>query len=312
MRHRIVSLLPAATEIACALEFEADLVGRSHECDFPPSVMSRPVCSRSRIDVSGSSREIDDRVKQTLRDGLSLFDIDVERLNELQPTIILTQAQCEVCAVSLADVEAALAVGVSSRPRVVSLSPNCLNDVLDNIRRVAIALGEPARGERLAEQLAHRFEALSRTIHRGHVTNNDSPSRPRVACIEWLEPPMTAGNWVPELVKIAGGENLLSQPGKHSPWLEWKDLIDANPDVVVIMPCGWSMTRTRSELHWLFSREGWSELKAVRDGKVFLADGHHYFNRPGPRLLDSAQILAEILHPEVCQYGHQGVGWEPL
>lgn len=312
MSHRIVSLLPAATEIVCSLGGEAWLVGRSHECDFPPSVQALPICSRPRIDVSGSSRDIDERVKQTLHDGLSLFDVDVEQLHKLQPTLILTQAQCEVCAVSLADVEAALASRVGSRPRVVSLSPNCLNDVFDDIRRVAEVLDVDERGEDLVSNLTDRLSHLSQGISRGTSHHSERPVRPRVVCIEWLEPPMTAGNWVPELVAIAGGENLLSQCGQHSPWLDWNDLVAADPDVLVLMPCGWSIFRTRAELHWLTSRPEWSALQAVREGKVFVADGHHYFNRPGPRLLDSAEILAEILHPDLGHYGHRGHGWEPL
>ena len=312
MSHRIVSLLPAATEIVSSLGGEAWLVGRSHECDFPPSVQSLPICSRPRIDVSGSSRDIDERVKQTLRDGLSLFEVDVEQLNELQPTLILTQAQCEVCAVSLADVEAALASRVGSHPYVVSLSPNCLNDVFDDIRRVAITLGVDERGEELVNDLANRLSHLSQGISRVESHRGERPLRPRVVCIEWLEPPMTAGNWVPELVGIAGGENLLSRPGHHSPWLDWSDLIAADPDVLVLMPCGWSISRTRADLHWLLSRIEWSALKAVREGKVFIADGHHYFNRPGPRLLDSAEILAEILHPDLYNDGHRSSGWQPL
>ena len=312
MSHRIVSLLPAATEIVCALGGEAWLVGRSHECDFPPGMQSLPICSRPRIDVSGSSRDIDERVKQTLRDGLSLFEVDVEQLNELQPTLILTQAQCEVCAVSLADVEAALAARVGSRPRVVSLSPNSLNDVFDDVRSVAKTLGVDERGEKLASDLTDRFAHLSQGISRAAAQRDERPHRPRVVCMEWLEPPMTAGNWVPELVTIAGGENLLSERGHHSPWLEWSHLVAADPDLLVLMPCGWSISRTRAELHWLTERPEWSSLRAVREGRVFVADGHHYFNRPGPRLLDSAEILAEILHPDLCHYGHRGTGWEPL
>lgn len=312
MLHRIISLLPAATEIVCSLGCESLLVGRSHECDFPPSVQTLPICSRPRIDVTGSSRDIDDRVKQTLRDGISLFEVDVERLNELKPTLILTQAQCEVCAVSLADVEAALASRVGSHPRVLSLSPNSLNDVLDDIRNVAVSLECSEQGEELVISLTDRLALLSHGILRDAVNRKSESDRLRVVCVEWLEPLMSAGNWVPELVKIAGGENLLSQPGHHSPWLDWNDLVAADPDLLVLMPCGWSISRTRAELHWLTDRAEWPSLKAVCSGKVFIADGHHYFNRPGPRLLDSAEILAEILHPGFCDYGHRGHGWEPL
>lgn len=312
MSPRIVSLLPAATEIVCALGGEAWLVGRSHECDFPAGVLSRPICSRSRIEVSGSSRDIDNNVKQTLRDGLSLFEVDVERLNQIKPTLILTQAQCEVCAVSLAEVEAALAEQVGSRPHVVSLSPNCLNDVLEDIRRVAAVLEVVERGETLVKELRTRLTHLSQKVLNPTTRDDAARPRPSVVCIEWIEPPMTAGNWVPELVEIAGGENRLSKRGLHSPWLEWSDLVAENPDAIVFMPCGWSIARTRTELHWITDRPEWSSLRAVRAGRVFVADGHHYFNRPGPRLIDSAEILAEILHPDRCCFGHQETGWQPL
>lgn len=312
MSPRIVSLLPAATEIVCALGGEAWLVGRSHECDFPAGVLSRPICSRSRIDVSGSSREIDNNVKQTLRDRLSLFEVDVERLNQIEPTLILTQAQCEVCAVSLADVEAALAEQVGSRPHVVSLSPHCLKDVLEDIRRVATVLEVVERGETLVKELRTRLTLLSQKVLNPTTPDDAARLRPSVVCLEWIEPPMTAGNWVPELVEIAGGENLLSERGLHSPWLEWSDLVAADPDAIVFMPCGWSIARARTELHWITDRPEWSSLRAVRAGRVFVADGHHYFNRPGPRLIDSAEILAEILHPDRCGFGHQETGWQSL
>lgn len=312
MSPRIVSLLPAATEIVCALGGEAWLVGRSHECDFPAGVLSRPICSRSRIEVSGSSRDIDNNVKQTLRDGLSLFEVDVERLNQIEPTLILTQAQCEVCAVSLAEVEAALAEQVGSRPHVVSLSPNCLNDVLEDIRRVAAVLEVVERGETLVKELRARLTHLSQKVLNPTTLDDAARLRPSVVCIEWIEPPMTAGNWVPELVEIAGGENRLSKRGLHSPWLEWSDLVAEDPDAIVFMPCGWNIARARTELHWITDRPEWSSLRAVRAGRVFVADGHHYFNRPGPRLIDSAEILAEILHPDRCCFGHQETGWQPL
>lgn len=315
MSPRIVSLLPAATEIVCALKCEAWLVGRSHECDFPASVRSLPVCSHSRIDVGGSSRDIDDCVKQTLRDGLSLFEVDLNRLNEVEPTHILTQAQCEVCAVSLADVEAALVKRIGSRPRVVSLSPNCLNDVFEDIRRVAAVFEVVERGESLISGLKSRLDQLQQrpldSSGDSHWTAGSSiHERPRVVCLEWIEPLMTAGNWVPELVEMAGGENVLSERDQHSPWLDWSKLVVADPDVLVVMPCGWSIARAREELHWITSRPEWPALNAVRSGRVFIVDGHNYFNRPGPRLIDSVEILSEILHPHRRDFGHHGTGWQ--
>lgn len=308
MSHRIVSLLPAATEIVCELGAESLLVGRSHECDFPQSVQRLPICSSPRIDINGSSREIDDLVKQTLHNGLSLFEVDVEQIRRLEPTLILTQIQCEVCAVSLADVETALATTISLNPRLVSLSPNQLSDVFGDVRQIANELGLSMMGNSLVERMQERMSRVQNAIRNvdGEV------SSPSVVCIEWIEPLMTAGNWVPELVSIAGGRNLLSETGKHSPWLNWQELVEADPDILILMPCGWSMERTRADLHWLTERTQWSSLRAVSAGQVFIVDGHHYFNRPGPRLVDSVEILAEILHPGRVDFGHRGTGWAPL
>jgi iron complex transport system substrate-binding protein len=312
MNHRIVSLLPAATEVVWALGCEEGLVGRSHECDFPPTALSRPVCSRSRIDVSGGSLEIDSNVKQALSDGLSLFEVDVNLLRTLQPTLILTQAQCEVCAVSLANVEEALAELVMSRPRVVSLTPHCLKDVWADVRRVAAVLDRPEQAESLIRKWSSRLDLIQMQTDDSSTSVKQKLVRPSVACVEWIDPLMTAGNWVPELVEIAGGQNVLSEPARHSPWLEWSDLIVADPDVLVFMPCGWGIAQARRELDTLLLRPEWSSLQAVRTGQVFVADGHHYFNRPGPRLVESTEILAEILYPNQMHFGHKGHGWQRL
>lgn len=303
-RHRIVSLIASATEIVCALGFEEQMVGRSHECDYPPSVPRLPRCSAPRIDVNGSSREIDERVKATLRDALSVYRVDVERLNQLQPTVIVTQSHCEVCAVSLRDVEQAVCELVSSRPRIISLAPNGLADVWDSIRQVADALDAPERAERLIAERQARLERL-----RDHVARLDRP-RPRVACIEWIDPLMAAGNWVPELVELVGGLNCFGKPREHSPWMTWEDLVQHDPDVIAIMPCGFDIERTRQELPLLTNHPRWPSLKAVQTGRVSLTDGNQYFNRPGPRLVESAEILAELLYPNDFNFGYRDAGWE--
>ena len=303
--ERIASLIPSTTEITCALGFEAGLVARSHECDFPASVASLPALTEPKLDPGAPSAAIDSRVKQLVRDGLSVYRVDAERLRELAPTVILTQDQCEVCAASLGDVEAALAEWTGAKPRIVSLDPRTLGDVWGDLVRVADALGAPERGERLAAELATRITEVTERTQRLRA-------RPSVACVEWIDPLRAAGNWMPELVTLAGGRPLFGEPGAHSPWLAWEDLRAADPDVVAVLPCGFDLARTRAEIGPLLAQPGWETLRAVREGRVFLTDGHQYFNRPGPRLVESLEILAEILHPEEFGARHRGEGWEPL
>ena len=287
---RIVSLISSGTEIVHALGQFDNLVGRSHECDFPEAVADLPICTRPTIPVCGDSRQIDRLVKDRVRNALSVYEVFPDVLERLQPTHIVTQTQCEVCAVSLKDVEAALAAGLSCAPQVVPLTPNSLSDVWDDIRRVARALEIADRGEATIDGLKARMCAISRRALA-------DPHRPTVACIEWLEPLMAAGNWVPELVEMAGGVNLFGEAGKHSPYMTWEQLAEADPEVIAIMPCGWDQARTVPEMHWLTDRPEWGRLRAVRSGRVHLTDGNRYFNRPGPRLVESLEILADILHP---------------
>ncbi len=300
---RVVSLLSSATEIVCALGCEDLIVGRSHECDYPPSILHLPQCSRPLIDVTGSSREIDERVKSSASQGLSLYDVDGLQLRELSPDVILTQTQCEVCAVSLKDVEAAVCGILDAPARLVSLHPNSLADLWRDIRLVAEELGVSARGESLIDRLKGRLSALQ-------VATRALNSRPRVACLEWLDPLMAAGNWVPELVEIAGGENLFGTAGLHSPWMDWEALIAADPEVIVALPCGWDIAKASLELAPLGSRAGWKEMQAVRSSRVYVTDGNQFFNRPGPRLVESAEILAEMFHPGKCDFGHAGTAWK--
>lgn len=302
---RIISLIPSATEIVCALGLEDCLVGRSHECDFPPAVTALPVCTAPKFNPEGTSGEIHQRVTDLLTSALSVYQVDVAMLKTLQPTHIITQAQCEVCAVSLGDVEAAVANLTHSQPRLISLSPNCLDDVWDDIHRVgSVLLGESAQVEAVLVDLKERVRSCA-------DRTTDLPN-PTVACIEWTEPLMAAGNWVPELVSLAGGKSLFGQVGQHSPWMTWDELSAADPEVMVIMPCGYDLAVTRRESAALVNHPQWAQFKAVQAGRVYIADGNQYFNRPGPRLVDSLEILAEIFHPEVFDYGYRGRGWQPL
>lgn len=299
---RIISLIASATETVAALGCEDWLVGRSHECDYPPSVRGLPVCTSAKVDVDASGAEIDRQIKTLLRNAVSIYELDAGTLERLHPDVIITQSQCEVCAVSLRDVEEAVCEIVSSRPRIVSLEPDGLAEIWQGIAEVAAALGVPERGAELNRQLQRRLDEMTRRAAR-------LSRRPTVACIEWIEPLMAAGNWVPELVAIAGGVNLFGEAGKHSPWMTWDELAERDPDVIVVLPCGWDIPRCQCEMGPLTSREGWKALSAVRHGQVYLTDGNQYFNRPGPRVVESAEILAEILHPGEFRFGHEGTGW---
>ncbi len=302
MPHRIVSLIASATEIVCALGFENKLVGRSHECDYPPGVARLPTCSTSKVKVEASSRAIDDQVQKIVRDGLSVYSVDPALLDRLAPTVIVTQTQCEVCAVSLRDVERAVCGLVRSRPAIVSLAPKGLGDVWSDIRAVASVLGKPARGEELVTRLTGRLVAL-------RAETRALRPRPTIACIEWIDPLMIAGNWVPELVEFAGGVDSLGEAGKHSGYLDIEQLVAADPDVIAVMPCGFDIERAWREMPALVARPEWRGLSAVRNGQVVITDGDQYFNRPGPRVVESAEILAEVLHPEHFDFGYHGRGW---
>jgi len=302
---RIVSLIASATEIVCRLGLEQHLVGRSHECDYPESIKALPVCTRPKFDVEGSSREIDQRVKGIVQDGLSVYHVDGERLRELEPDVIVTQSQCEVCAVSLRDVERAVCAWLQKCPRLVSLAPNALADVWADIENVAEALGAPDRGTEVVTELRERMAAI--TARAGTLR-----PRPTVACIEWIDPLMAAGNWVPELVEMAGGTNLFGTAGKHAPWMTWEQLCQSGPDIIVLLPCGFDIARCRREVPLLESRPEWPRLRAVQTGRVFVTDGNQYFNRPGPRLVESLEILTELFHPELGPFKHEGGGWQRL
>ncbi len=297
---RIVSLIASATEIVYELGLRPFLVGRSHECDFPPDVESLPCCTSPRFDCSGSSREIDRLVKDSVANALSVYDVSDELLQALQPTHIVTQTQCEVCAVSLRDVERSIASRLASQPQIIALQPNSLADIWEDMRRVAIAVDVDP------EPSIARLQARILELHR--LASTDA-RKPRVACIEWLEPLMAAGNWVPELVALANGTNLFGQAGLHSPWMTWREVVSADPEVIIAMPCGFDIGRTFPEMHWITTMPGYEQLNAVRNREVYVADGNQYFNRPGPRVVDSLQILVEILHPGVTGHEFEGSGY---
>lgn len=284
---RIVSLLPSATEIAVALGLSENLVGRSHECDYPKSIDHLPVCTSTKLEKGLKSQEIDDRVQEIVRQGLSVYRVDAELLRALAPDVILTQSQCAVCAVTPADLNDALNDWVGTAPTMVSLAPDDLTDVWRTFQAVGDATDTRSKADEVVS-------ALQAQMNKVRARRRWPDAAPTIAAIEWMSPLMIAGNWVPELIRHAGGTPLLAEPGEHSDWLQWGDLVAADPDVIVLMPCGYQIDQTMADVAVLQERPEWEELRAVRAGRVAVADGHHYFNRPGPRLLESSEILADV------------------
>lgn len=295
---RIVSLLASATEMIAALGCLDQMVGRSHECDYPPEVLSLPTVSSPQIMTNASSAEIDAQIKQRVQAGvatedaaltaLSIYAIDIEQLQILRPDVIFTQNQCEVCAVSERDVTRAVQQLTGLEPRIVSLSPYRLSDVWEDVLRVGQALHHHAEAEQLVRNYQQRLDALQ-------VATAQSGSRPRVTILEWLDPLMGSGNWTPELVTYAGGENVFGEVGQHSPWITWEELQLADPDVLILAPCGYDIERTLQDLPILQRHSVWQTLQAVRNGRVYAIDGNQYLNRSGPRMLESAELLGRVL-----------------
>ncbi|WP_395626190.1 cobalamin-binding protein [Daejeonella sp.] len=300
--QRIISLLPAATEIICALGLEHQLVGRSHECDYPANIANLPVCSSAKFISGSNSAEIDRQVKEILSDSLSIYEIDRDLIKQLSPDVIITQAQCEVCAVSLNDVELALKDLLEKECQIISLQPNGLDDIYQEIQLLADQLGVPEAGAELLELSEERINIIQHKL-------KFISDRPSVACVEWLDPLMIAGNWTPEIVEIAGGTPVLTLAGKHSSYINFEDILKANPDILVLMPCGFSIQRTLQEINLLLDLPGWTDLKAVQNQKIFIVDGNQYFNRSGPRITDSIEIMAEIINPKQFVFGNEGNGW---
>jgi len=294
---RIVSLLPAATEWVCALGGAEALVGRSHECDHPPEIRDRPVVTAPTFDAEADSAAIDDAVQAQVQEGLSLYEVDLERLRALEPDLIVTQDQCDVCAVSRSDLAARLAEWTGSAPTVFSMQPQTLKDLFDEVLRLG---REMDRLERAMEVLADgeaRLKALRNRI--GVDRRTDPETRPSVACIEWFEPLMVAGHWMPDVVEMAGGRPVLADAGTPTRRVDGATLRDADPDVIACMPCGFTLEETRRDLSYLTEREEWTELSAVQHGRVALLDGNAYYNRPGPRMYRAVELLASVLYPDL-------------
>ncbi|HTU24014.1 MAG TPA: cobalamin-binding protein [Pirellulales bacterium] len=291
---RIASLISSGTELVCELGLEESLVAVSHECDYPPSILGRPRVTRSRIASQASSREIDDQVRSLSASGDSLYEIDVEALVACRPDLIVTQAQCDVCAVRYADVLAAVADHpLLAKSNVLALNPQSLADVADDLDRLGEATGAPVAAERVQAAWRARLAQVEHAL-----ADLAASARPRVAMIEWLEPLMLSGNWVPEMVGLAGGRHDLTTPGEHSPYVAWDELLAYDPQAIIVVPCGFDLPRIVSDWKVLTAAPGWRGLSAVRAGRLFAVDGNALFNRPGPRLIDSVEVLAHLLHPQ--------------
>jgi iron complex transport system substrate-binding protein len=289
MAMRIVSLLPSATEIVCALGLSDALVGVSHDCDFPPEIRGRPVLSAAIVGPAEPSALIDRRIRGAVHNGQSVYHLDAAALARLDPDLILTQELCSVCAPSYTLVKQAAKL-LDGEPQILSLEPKSLSDVLDNILLVGRMTNSGPRARALVGRLRARIDAV-----RAHAV----PSRPRVACLEWLDPLYAGGHWIPEMVDSAGGRDVLGVPGGPSRLVDWDAVLAAQPEVLVLMPCGFDVGRTRAELGRLTGRPGWPDLPAVRRNRVYLTDGSAYLNRPGPRLVEGLEILAAAIHPEI-------------
>lgn len=286
---RIVSLLPSATEIICAMGLEEQLVGVTHECDFPPSVRALPKVTRTLIPTDATGAEIDALVRARLGARSALYTLDLPVLERVAPDLIVTQALCDVCAVAEDEVRDA-ACTLPSGPRVLNLEPETLGEVLACIRDVGVATGASQQADALTARLRARVDAVvARSL--------GATTRPRVALLEWLDPPFSTGHWNPELVRLAGGVDGLGREREKSVTLEWDRVVEWRPEVVVIACCGFTARRAMDEVHVLDRVAGWDSLPAVQSGRVYVTDGASYFSRPGPRLVDSLELLAHLIHP---------------
>ena len=290
---RICSLLPGATEIAFALGLGEQIVGVTHECDYPPDAQQKPVVVRSAIDAKRmTAGEIDRKVGELLQAGKGLYRIDEQALIAANPDIILTQGLCEVCALDYNEVVKAAAL-LPRQAKIISLTPHSLSDILDDILRVGQVTERQSAAAELVDGLRQRIDL---------VGQREPDIRPRVVCLEWFEPLYTAGHWVPEIVALAGGHDVLGKPNQPSAKIDWSEILSARPEVILLMPCGFDVRRTVKESTPLRALPGWNELPAVRSGNVFALNGNAYFSRPGPRLVNGLEILARIIH-------HESVTW---
>ena len=293
--RRIVSFLPSATEMTCALGLGDRLFGVTHECDYPPEVMGKAVVVRNVLSIESMSQsEIDSAVTQRLRNGLSLYQVDETLMQEIAPDLILTQDLCQVCAPSGNEVSQLLKV-LPGKPQILWLTPKSLEQIFDNLRD----LGEATGRSRIAETLIAEGRARLETIE---VAARTASSRPRVFCMEWMDPVYCSGHWVPEMVRIAGGIDELGREGGDSVRILWQDVVEWRPEILIVMPCGFGLEKAADQARQLTAFPGWADLPAVRDGRVYAVDANAYFARPGPRVVEGTELLAHLLHPDLFEW----------
>ena len=290
---RICSLFPSATEIVGALGLVDSLVGVSYECDFPPGVRGKPIVVNTRLPATDDPAEIDEHVREFFARGESLYRIESDILRKGEPDLIITQELCNVCAATPGDLGSALR-DLAVEPQVLSLHPHRIEDVLDDILAVGEVTERVGEAHRLIAGLRDRMAVVAK-----HV--DGVASRPRVLCLEWIDPPMVGGHWVPEMVELAGGVDVFGKAEKPSFRVEWDDVFEARPDVVVIMPCGYGLEKTIGEYRNTSFPDGWHDMPAVRQGRVYAVDANSYFSRPGPRLVTGVELLVQMFHPEVSE-----------
>lgn len=295
---RIVSMLPASTEIICALQGQAALVGRSHLCDYPPTVQKLPVVTYPKQHFQGIVPDVEAVVK----DALSIFHVDPKKLQTLSPDVIITQTQGETFDVGPADIQEAVERWLGRSVELVALAPRSISDVMGDIKRLARLIGAPERGNQLVLNLQRRLVVIAQ---RAKMLKE----RPSVVLLEWVDPLIASGYWMPTLIEMAGGKNAVGQAGGPAVELDWDDLHALDPDVIVVSPCGLSLAEARYAAQEWAQHPPWQALRAVQNNQAYVTDGNQFFSRPGPRLVESVEILAEILHPDGFAYGHEGTAW---
>ena len=302
---QIVSFLPSATEMACALGLADQLVGITHECDYPPEIAGKPVVVRNALPIEKMSQpQVDEAVAQRMRNGLSLYEVDEKLLQELAPDLILTQNLCQVCAPSGNEVSQAVNL-LPRKPQILWLTPTSLEEIFANVRELGEATGRAKEAEELIATGRARLEQVA-------VITRDLLSRPRVCCLEWLDPIYCSGHWVPEMVSIAGGVDALAREGKDSVRISWNDVLEWAPEVLIITPCGFNLDQVVEQAPQLASRSGWSNLPAVREGRVYAVDANSYFARPGPRVVDGTELLAHLIHPQLFPWNGPATAYRRL
>ena len=301
--EKIVTLIPSATEIVTFLGKKNLIVGRSHECDYPKDLNKIKKLTSPKINIEGTSGEIHQEITEILENSLSVYKVDVNELKKLNPDVVVTQAHCEVCAVSFSEVEEIVTNHLNKNTKIISLQPNTLNDVFDDIKRVAKGLNiDEIEIKNLIKPLKQRLESIK--------IKSSKKKKRTIACIEWIDPLMVAGNWIPEMVEISGGEDIFGKSGKDSHWIKFDEIQKYDPEIIIFLPCGYDIEKTKNEVENLFNKQNkWNMLNAFKNKEIYIVDGNQFFNRPGPRLLESLEIFAEIIHPKLFNFNHKEFGW---